>query len=279
MFDLYPADLATLKRDKLERTIQQRTQTVYLGDGVVLARILTRYKMLLHTSDRGFAGHVMMDGYWEIWLTRFFARIVKPGMRVADVGANYGYYTMLFADIVTRSGRVLAVEPNPAAADLLRQSLQLNGFDYQTVLVEAALGASATGEAQLLVPYNEPKNAHLSGAPGYPGTSHTVALTSLDRLASQFGPIDLVKIDAEGAEVGIIAGMQDLLDSGPPDLVLEFNAARCADPAGFLGHLLRIYGGVATIGFDAETTPAAPETLLTTQVGEDWLLFFSRRNR
>jgi FkbM family methyltransferase len=277
MHDLYPADLATLKRSELEQAIQQRTQTIYLGDGVVLARVLTRYKMLLHTSDRGFASHVMMDGFWEIWLTRFFARILRPGMRVVDVGANYGYYTMLFADIVTQSGRVMAVEPNPAAVHLLRQSLVLNGFDTQTELVEAALGASTDGNTQLIVPEGEPKNAHLSSVGAHGGTTHTVALTSLDQLASQFGHIDLVKIDAEGSEVDIIAGMRHLFHLGPPDLVLEFNAKRCADPAGFLGSLLEIYGEVAAIGFDSEASPIAPKTLLGTQVGEDWLLFFSTR--
>lgn len=274
MHELYPADLATLKRPDLEQSIQQRTQTVYLGGGVVLARILTRYKMLLHTSDRGFAGHVMMDGFWEIWLTQFFARTLKPGMRVVDIGANYGYYTMLFADIVTRSGGVLAVEPNPAAAHLLRQSVVLNGFADHTEVIEVALGAVAEGTARLVVPPGEPKNAYLSDNGS---SAHTVMLTSLDQLASRFGHIDLVKIDAEGSEVDIIAGMQGLFRTGPPAMVLEFNAARYADPANFLGNLLEIYGEVSAIGFDAEATPIAPDIVLNTKVGEDWLLFFSTR--
>src|SRR4051812_47360748 len=98
LHDIYPDDLATLDRAVLERAIQRRAQTVYLGNGLALSRVLTRHKMLLHTADRGFADHVMMDGYWEIWLNQFFARTMKPGMTVVDVGANYGYYTMLFAD-------------------------------------------------------------------------------------------------------------------------------------------------------------------------------------
>jgi len=89
----------------------------------MLARVLGRYKMFLHTSDRGFACHVAMDGFWEIWVTQFFARTLRAGMVAIDIGANYGYYTLLFGAAVTSSGRVLAFEPNPRAASLLRESV------------------------------------------------------------------------------------------------------------------------------------------------------------
>lgn len=275
MHDLYPCDIATKPRGELERLVQSRAQTVYLGDGVVLARILTRYKMLLHTADRGFACHVMMDGFWEIWLTQFFARTLKPGMHAIDVGANYGYYTNLFADIVGAGGRVIAVEPNPAAAGLLRETVLLNGYGGHCQVTEAALGATAGGSVSLFVPRGEPKNAAIGAGNGRPGAAHEVALTSLDHLAEGLGRVDLVKIDAEGAEVDIVAGMQGLLRTKPPALVLEFNAARCADAAGFLHSLLAIYGSVAFIDYDSTAKPVTPQTVLTTQVGEDWLLYFA----
>jgi len=275
VFQLYPSDLASLERADLEQRILERAQAVYLGDGIALARVLTRYKMLLHTSDRGFAGHLMLDGFWEIWLTKFFARTLKPGMRVVDIGANYGYYTCLFADIVTPSGGVLAVEPNPTAVSLLRQTLSLNGLDGHTQMVEAALGSQADGIANLIVPDGEPKNAHLREGDGYGSAALTVQLTSLDHLAKSFGHIDVVKIDAEGSEVDIVAGMANLLRTAPPTLVLEFNTKRCADPAGFLAGLLEIYGEVSAIDFDSEAKPVAMDTLLTTNHGEDWLLLFS----
>jgi FkbM family methyltransferase len=273
--DLYPPDLATLSRADLEPAIQGRAQTVYLGQGVVLARVLTRYKLLLHTADRGFACHVMMDGYWEIWLTRFFANTMKPGMHAIDVGANYGYYTMLFADVVASTGRVLAFEPNPAAAALLRESVLLNGFAAYTEVIEAAAGAAPTGTTALFVPHGEPKNAHV-GTSKREGVAHTVNLTSIDaQLDKLQGRVDIIKIDAEGGEIDIIAGMRTLLRSAPPALVLEFNAARYAQPAEFLRQLLDVYGHVAAIDFDGAAIDVAPETVLTTNHGEDWLLYFA----
>ena len=273
--DLYPPDIGALDRPTLERLVGMRTQTVCLGGGVVLARVLTRYKMLLHAADRGFGCHVMMDGYWEIWLTQFLARALKPGMHVVDVGANYGYYTLLFADGVGAGGRVLAVEPNPAAAALLRESVALNGFDINTDIVEAALGDD-DGLARLLVPRSEPKNARLGdGEAGAGMVAHSVAVMRLDDLAARLGTVDLIKIDAEGAEVAIIAGMQGLLRSQSPALVLEFNAARYADAAGFLGGLVDLYGSLAHVDFDGQAKPVPAETVLTTRVGTDWLLYFA----
>jgi FkbM family methyltransferase len=263
-----------MTRSEIERITRQSAQTAYLGDGVALARVLTRYKMLLHTSDRGFAGNVMLDGYWEIWLTQFFARNLKPGMRTIDIGANYGYYTLLFSDIVTHTGRVLAAEPNPAAADLLRQSVRLNGFANRVTVIEAALGAEADSSGTLFVPDGEPKNAHI-GASQEAGRVHTVKLTSVDCLAAGMDRVDMVKIDAEGGEMSIIAGMRDLLNTRPPALVLEFNTDRGADPAGFLAGLIQIYGSVSAIGYDGEPAEVTAETVLTTRFGEDWMLWFA----
>jgi hypothetical protein len=80
----------------------------------VLARVLGGPKIFLSADDLGFGCHLMLDGYWESWLTLFFARYVTPGKTVIDVGANFGYYTILFAAGVGPSGRVVAIEPVPA---------------------------------------------------------------------------------------------------------------------------------------------------------------------
>ena len=277
LLDVYPADLAAADRETAQRLVRERVQTLYLGDGIMLARVLGRHKMFLHTSDRGFGCHIAMDGFWEIWVTQFFARMLKPGMVAVDVGANYGYYTLLFGDAVTSSGRVLAVEPNPHAASLLRETLLLNGFSGHTSVVEAALGPPGLAESRLFMPNGEPKNALLvdhdilSG-----GEIVTVAVTTLDALTADFPHVDLVKIDAEGGEIGILAGMRELIKRHRPNLVLEFNAARYPDARDFLNDLLIAYGQVFVVGFDGIAEPVEPEVILSSRLGEDWILFFPR---
>ena len=133
---------ASMDRFTLEALCRAQAQPLYLGDNSALCRVLSRYKLLLDTRDRGFAAHVLLDGYWEMWLTIFMCRHIQPGMVVIDVGANFGYYTVLMADLVGPEGHTFAIEPNPVVAALLRQSVTLNGFRSRTSIVEAAAGAS-----------------------------------------------------------------------------------------------------------------------------------------
>src|SRR5262249_7878864 len=110
-----PLEFASTDRFVLENRCRALTNPVYLGRHTALCRVLGLFKISLDTNDTGFASHVLLDGFWEMWLTIFFARQVKPGMTVIDVGANFGYYTLLFGSLVGDEGRVYAVEPNPRA--------------------------------------------------------------------------------------------------------------------------------------------------------------------
>lgn len=271
------SDIAELRRDSVEAASRALASPVYLGDGVALCRLLTRYKFFVAADDVGFGANVLLDGFWEFWLTRFIARNVPRGGTVVDVGANFGYYSMLLADLVGPEGRLYAVEPNPAAAGLLRRALSLNGFAGRTELCEAAAGASDGTSAKLFVPAGEPKNAALvAAAPERAGELRQVPVRSLDALLAAEDRIDFVKIDAEGGEEAIIDGMARILAERPPPMVLEFNAARYADPRAFLDRLLRHYGSLRHVDFDGAAAAVSPERVLSENVGEDWLLFLSR---
>lgn len=255
VMDLYPNHLAEWARPDVESGIRERVRTIYLGNGIVLARVLGRHKMFLRSSDRGFGCHLMMDGYWEIWLTQFFARYLKPGMNVIDVGANFGYYTLLFADAVGPSGSVIAVEPNPDALTLLRDTVALNGFQSRTHILPHALGARR-GRAWLFAPEGEPKNALLTAHADLPGgETIEVETLTIDDVTRSSPKIDFVKIDAEGAEIDIITGMGQLIARDRPAIALEFNAARYAAPADFLNLLRASYGDAQEMTLDGNLVP------------------------
>lgn len=273
MRDLTLSDIARMTRDDAEQAIRARAQAVPVSGGLILARVLGRFKMLLSAADRGFACNVMLDGYWEMWLTKFLATHLKPGMRVADVGANFGYYTLLMADAVGPSGRVAAFEPHPDTAHVLRQNITLNGINRQSEVYEVALGADPRIRVTLFTPEGEPKNALVVAGEYAGGTSIEVAATTMDDIIGE-AELDFIKIDAEGAEEGILVGMTGLIRRCRPAIVLEFNAARYPDPAAVLGRLLDIYGRVQFIAHDGRAAPIEPKAVLSTNVGEDWLLFF-----
>jgi FkbM family methyltransferase len=271
-------ELKTQDRDELENRCRALANPAYLGDHTAICRILGRYKLYVDTCDTGFGSHLLLDGYWEMWLTIFFARRLQPGMTVIDVGANFGYYTILFGALVGETGHVYAAEPNPTAAARLRRSVDLNGLTPRTTIVEAAAGSTHGGEVILYVPHGEPKNATIIASPEIVpldlGTVHKVPQISLDEVAAAAAHIDFLKVDVEGSEEAVIAGLMRTLTRDRPGLVLEFNAGRYHDARGFIDQLLGIYGRMSYIDYQANVVPISPAQVISDRHGEDWLLYF-----
>ena len=272
--DLYPHHIATWSRDAFERAVRKEVRTVYLGNDRALTRILGRHKIFLQTVDHGFACHLMIDGFWEAWVTQFLARVVLPGMTVVDVGANFGYFTLLLADGVGETGSVLAVEPNPEAATMLCESVALNGFEARTRVSACALG-DAPGTALLFLPDHEPKNASIvDNMYSLGGRTIETPVRTLDELASDGPRIDFIKIDAEGSEPRIWAGMQEIVRRDRPRLLLEFNARRCIEPRTFLDGLMAAYGPPHELSGDGDLAPFDPDSATTRDRCRDHLLYF-----
>lgn len=273
-----PRDLRRQNQFVLEERCRALANPLYLGDHTALCRMLGFCKIYVDTTDTGFASHLLLDGFWEMWLTTFFARHIHPGMTVLDVGANYGYYTLLFGALVGPTGRVYAVEPNPAVVAKLRRSVSLNGHSNRTVIVPAAAGARDGGVADLFVPNGEPKNGTVAADPtGFAadsGVFYRVPCVSVDGFAASVERFDLVKIDAEGAEQDIISGMDRILRRDKPCLVLEFNRGRYSHPASFLDHLGSIYSRMRYIDYSGEIRDVGAAQILNDDSGEDWMLLF-----
>jgi FkbM family methyltransferase len=208
------------------------------------------------------------------------ARYVRAGMVAIDIGANFGYYTILLGALVGDSGRVFAIEPAPKAAALLRRSVELNGFQSYTTIIEVAAGASE-GTQPFYVPDREPKNAQIvassEGADTSAGTLHQVAQSRVDVLIGGGSRVDFVKIDAEGAEEAVVAGMLATLRRERPQLVLEFNAKRAREPDRLLGTLCEIYGGPRYLDLQGNVHDTTVPRLLSERFGIDWLLVFGGR--
>src|SRR5215470_15490642 len=61
---------------------------------------------------------------------KFLRRLLKPGDKVIDIGANYGVYTLSMARTVGPEGRVWAFEPASGTASLLAEGIAANGFAH-----------------------------------------------------------------------------------------------------------------------------------------------------
>lgn len=82
--------------------------------------------------------------------TELIKRIVKKGMRVLDLGANIGYYTLLLAKLVGDTGKLYAVEPLPSNFERLKKHIALNKVQ-SIVEVENAAISDRTGETEFFV--------------------------------------------------------------------------------------------------------------------------------
>lgn len=139
---------------------------------------------------------------------KFLRRVLRPGQRVIDIGANYGVYTLSVARTVGAQGKVWAFEPASTTAELLAQSIVANGFD-NVVLDRRAL-SSSKGTALLSLSQHSELNALIRGsAPSEASeASESVAVTTLDDSLERYGwqDVDFLKIDAEGEENNILQG-------------------------------------------------------------------------
>ncbi|WP_428484749.1 FkbM family methyltransferase [Rhodopila sp.] len=274
LFDL--GLLQTRSRDENEATIRRLCDTVRISDDTILCRTLGRYKMYVDLGDEGLSPHLMLDGLWEVWVTEAIMGFVRSGMTVVDVGANLGYYTLLLADLVGASGRVHAVEPNPRMMSLLRRSLRINGYASRVSLCAEPLSERRGDHVMLHVPAGLPQNAYLGSARGDTPHAHALTTTTLDELIGE-GPVDFIKIDAEGAEQAIWRGMSRVLARRNPLVVfIEFTPDRYHDAAAFLHRMLETGFALAVIDHRLGVQAIGVDEVLAGPGHEDRMLVLAR---
>jgi len=153
----------------------------------------------------------------------FVRRLLRPGQRTIDIGANYGVYALTMAKIVGPTGAVWAFEPASSTAALLAQGVAANNFSQ--VVVECSAISSACGTARLSLNDNSEFNSLVRDElPAL--TTETVPVVTLDDCLMRYGwkDIDFMKIDAEGEEKNIIAGGRRFFTECSPLILYEIKA-------------------------------------------------------
>ncbi len=163
------------------------------------------------------------DRWLYLWLNRmgvmgrseraFLESWLRPGMRVADVGANVGLYTLLMARLVGPQGRVFAFEPEPGMAAALARSAEENG-SLQVLVREAAVGDTPGTGILRQNPVNSGDGRMSRRPSGAPQSGTTVPICTLDEaLAGQ--RVDFVKMDIQGWESNALRGARELVRRSP----------------------------------------------------------------
>ena len=167
----------------------------------------------------------MYLGIHEPWVAGLVVKRAKPGDVIYDIGAHIGYTTLLFAQTVGSTGAVHSFEIVPSVAEsFLRRTVEANPF---TNVVIHNVGISDHDES-LLLPVGPRQMTSLDYRAIRGQTMERCRATRLDDHVARHGlpAPNLMKIDAEGAEIGVLDGGEELIRSTRPEMIIEFHTIR-----------------------------------------------------
>ncbi len=182
------------------------------------------FRIWLNLADTAISWPIMRNEF-ELPEITFLTNHIKPGDTVIDIGANVGFYSLLFASIVGQGGSVIGFEPMPFLYERATMSALESGFKH-CVLHNVALGT-------------EPGSAELVYAPGSPNwggaflsfdgsvlpdhASHTVPVRPLSEYLQGVRP-NFVKIDIEGGEYLVMSEAREILKAAKPIILSEIHS-------------------------------------------------------
>ena len=182
-------------------------------------------------------------------------RHLPPGGVAFDVGANLGEWTLAMARAAGAGGRVFAIEPNPAIASALAQTLDIN--DLQQVELHRCALSSVSGTADFILSADSSGESRLGTAlPGERAVS--VRTRTLDSMAEQAGitRLDFIKIDVESHEHFVLEGAAKTLSRFQPGIVIESGhesgedriaIARLLETAGYVAGAVLVDNGALPV--------------------------------
>jgi len=227
-------------KEAIRRLLPERQKTHRIHGGPLAGR-------RIHTSWHDYPGAIRGDT--ESPLLGWFARNVKSGETWLDVGAHYGYTAIALSGLVGSEGRVIAFEPVLATAGCLARTRAANGLN-QLQIVAMGLSTDPRIVAARLPVHRGMADASVAVADWY----ETILVTGFDGLWESISggntAIHGVKIDVQGMEGPVLAGMEGALRRWRPKLVIEFHAGVDRTP---------ILDLLESCGYDRKSEPVEPD--------------------
>lgn len=182
----------------------------------------TRFNDLFWLNKTGYVDQcIIKSGVFEEHSTRIVKRLIKEGNTVLDVGANIGYYSVMFSKLVGEKGKVFAFEPTKFFGNVLRMNLDANGC---TNVETFKHGLSSKTQKLMIQIGDSSATLHVPGKRTL-RAEEVVELKTLDNFVEEHNlqNIDFIKIDIDGHEPAFLEGAWKTLERYEPTILMEIN--------------------------------------------------------
>lgn len=224
---------------------------------------------LVHADDEVMTPFIQWYREWEPDEAAWIQQALSPGATMLDVGANIGYFARLAGQTVGPEGRVIAIEPEHRNLKLLRHNVW--DLDNVTIVPVAAWHERDTLELRFNDANAGDHQVHPAQADG--GAGVLVPAIPLDELLQDVR-VDVVKIDTQGADHHVVAGLSATLAANPQaQLLVEFwldSMDERGDQGAAVLEGYRAFGRpIAILGEGGASRPASDQEILETAEGAE----------
>ncbi|MDD4938047.1 MAG: FkbM family methyltransferase [Candidatus Shapirobacteria bacterium] len=180
-------------------------------------KIFGKYIFYYLANDKYVGQRIALEKY-EPYETKLILRQTKPKDVIVDVGANIGYYTVLLADKVGKTGKVFAFEPDVISFEILKKNVEVNKLK-NVVLINAAV-SDKKGTTYLYKSKRNYGDHRMFGSEG----KEKIKTIKLDNFFKN-QKIDLMKIDTQGWEPSVFEGAKKIVEKYKPTIFFEYSPA------------------------------------------------------
>ena len=161
--------------------------------------------------DPGDSLDLSINGVYGELDTKIIKENIQEGDIVIDVGANIGYYTLIFAQLVGKTGKVFAFEPEPENLKILKKNVEINNFN--NVIVEQKIISDQCGKMKLFISDSGIVGHRIQQKENFKNFIEVESLTLDDHMEKSgfLEKINFIKIDVEGAEPMVLDGSKNIL--------------------------------------------------------------------
>jgi FkbM family methyltransferase len=231
------------------------------------------FKLFVDRFDTSTSVNSHTGQHYEDHLTGFYKKVIKPGMKVVDVGANIGFHTMTFGSLVGTSGAVFAFEPNTENCRLILLSAQQN--PVQNINLFPFALSDHEGHIYFS-PAIGSNGGVISNKPEALLNPNCIVLSCarLDQVLTE-ETVDFIKIDIEGGEYLALKGAEQLIRRHRPVIASELSLDMLSRVSGASGpHYVQWLMGLGYRPFTLGLSGPRTEIIDVDAFFESWGSYF-----